>query len=73
MSLFAAINDGSDRLRLGEDAAIWRMRGEGRAWPEIAAALIAARHAKAATMSARMARYHARRWRDAIRQERASA
>ena len=43
MSIFDDIASGADRLRRGEDALIWRMRGEGKQWAEVEAEILARR------------------------------
>lgn len=67
-TLFHAIADGSDRLRFGEDALIWRLRAEGLDWPEVEAALLKRR----AAWVARGHHIAAVRWRDQLRRERAA-
>jgi len=72
-TLFHAIADGSDRLRRGEDALIWRMRAEGRDWPDIEAAMLERRAKWRAQGEAMLLRRHAHHWREEYRRERGLA
>lgn len=72
MSIFQDIAARKTRLKRGEDALIWRMRAAGRDWPEIEAALLERRAKWAERGRAMFSRYHAQRWRDQLRRERAA-